>query len=98
MLFKNSLTLNLLINTFLRVSMFECVFCDKKFTADVDLSKHEESCHSDGMWQCVACTDVKTLFNNYNDVVAHSKKIHNVDIGFVIQSSVYPSKYLLKMR
>lgn len=78
--------------------MFECVFCDKKFSADVDLKKHEEVSHSQGMFQCVACTDVISLFNNYQEVKIHSTEVHMVDVDIVIQSSVFLPKDLIKFK
>ena len=66
-----------------------CPFCSRKYPSSTDLVKHKYEEHSDVMFRCVACTEVVTLFDTYQEVIQHSSQVHRVSVEAAAQSSVF---------
>ena len=75
-----------------------CRFCDKKYPTQTDVIKHEESEHISEMFRGIACTNMISLFTNYQDIREHSVKEHQVHVDIAAQSSMYLPLTLVKFR
>ena len=75
-----------------------CVFCERKFSTNMDLEKHYDNEHKRVMFRCVACTDIISLFPTYKEAKEHSGKEHRVCLEIAAQSSIFLPEKLVRFR
>ena len=79
-------------------SDYSCVFCERKFSTNMDLEKHYDNEHKKEMFRCVACTDIVSLFPTYKEAKEHSEKEHRVCLEIAAQSSIFLPEKLVRFR